>query len=134
MNRTNSYNANTYAVTRFSAYDVPHGKNSFDYLKELCQSGLEKRYDSVTEKVQNRLNHELKIIKNMGFADCLLILWDIIRFAKSRGIAVELGRGRAAGSIAFYVLGITNVDPLRHALIFERFINPYSTDITRHYY
>ena len=110
-------------------YDTPNGKNAFMYLAELCQSGLGKRYTPITEEAQNRLNHELDIIKNVGFADYFLIVWDIIRFAKSRDIMVGPGRGSAAGSIAFYSLGVTNIDPIRYSLMFERFINPESVCI-----
>ena len=106
------------------AYDVPDGKTAFDYLNELCQSGLEKRYNPVTEELQQRLDYELGVIKNMGFVDYFLIVWDFIHFAKSNGIMVGPGRGSAAGSIVAYSLGITSIDPIRYSLIFERFLNP----------
>lgn len=129
MKTNNSYNANIYTVTCRSAYDVPDGKNSSDYLKELCQSGLKERYGSVTAETENRLNHELNIIKDMGLADCFLVAWDIICFAKSRGITVGPGRGSMAGSIVFYVLGITDIEPIRYSLMFERFINPECSEM-----
>lgn len=106
------------------AFDVPDGKDAFEYLKELCQEGLQKRYNPVTEDLQSRLDYELGVIKNMGFVDYFLIVWDFIHFAKSHGVMVGPGRGSAAGSIVSYTLGITNIDPIRYTLIFERFLNP----------
>lgn len=111
------------------AYDTPNGIDAFTYLSELCQIGLEKRYTPVPAEVQNRLNYESDIIKNAGFADYFLIVWDIIRFAKSQGIMVGPGRGSAAGSIVLYALGVTNIEPIRRSLMFERFINPESVCI-----
>ena len=106
------------------AFDVPDGKDAFTYLKELCQSGLEKRYIPVPEELQKRLDYELDVIKNMGFVDYFLIVWDFIHFAKNNGVMVGPGRGSAAGSIVAYSLGITTVDPIKYGLIFERFLNP----------
>ncbi|MBR0089954.1 MAG: DNA polymerase III subunit alpha, partial [Clostridia bacterium] len=106
------------------AYDVPDGKDAFDYLRELCQQGLEKRYNPVTEELQERLDYELGVIKNMGFVDYFLIVWDFIHFAKNNGVPVGPGRGSAAGSIVAYSLGITSIDPIRYTLVFERFLNP----------
>ncbi len=106
------------------SYDVPDGKDAFDYLEELCYSGLEKRYSPVTEELKNRLDYELGVIKNMGFVDYFLIVWDFIHFAKNNGVMVGPGRGSAAGSIVAYSLGITTVDPIKYGLIFERFLNP----------
>lgn len=116
-------------IDTHTKYSLPDGKNAIDYLRELCQSGLEKRYDPATEKVQNRLNYELGVIKKMGFVDYFLIVWDIVRFAKSNGIMVGPGRGSAVGSIVCYTLGITNVDPIHCKLMFERFINPNSANV-----
>ena len=106
------------------AYDVPDGKTSFEYLRELCQRGLEKRYSPVTEELQSRLDYELGVIKNMGFVDYFLIVWDFIHFAKNNDVMVGPGRGSAAGSIVSYCLEITNIDPIKYTLIFERFLNP----------
>lgn len=106
------------------SFDVPGGGDAFEYLKELCQSGLEERYSPVTEELQNRLDYELGVIKSMGFVDYFLIVWDFIHFAKKHDITVGPGRGSAAGSIVSYCLGITKVDPIKYALIFERFLNP----------
>lgn len=106
-------------------FDVPEGYDAFSYLKELCETGLVKRYgDSPPQELQERLSYELSTIKNMGYVDYFLIVWDFIRFAKSQGIAVGPGRGSAAGSIVSYCLEITNIDPIRYQLIFERFLNP----------
>ncbi len=105
------------------AFDVPDGKSAFGYLKELCYTGLEKRY-TVTDELKKRLDYELGVIKNMGFVDYFLIVWDFIRFARENGVAVGPGRGSAAGSIVAYCLEITSVDPIRYSLIFERFLNP----------
>ena len=106
------------------AFDVPDGKDAFTYLKEICQSGLEKRYEPVPKELQERLDYELGVINNMRFVDYFLIVWDFIRFAKSNGVMVGPGRGSAAGSIVAYSLGITTVDPIKYGLIFERFLNP----------
>lgn len=106
------------------AFDVPDGKGAFEYLKELCEKGLEKRYSPVTDELKNRLDYELGVIKNMGFVDYFLIVWDFIRFARSSGVMVGPGRGSAAGSIVAYSLGITKVDPIKYSLFFERFLNP----------
>ena len=106
-------------------FDVPEGYDTFSYLKELCEKGLVKRYgDPPPEELKERLAYELDTIKNMGYVDYFLIVWDFIRFAKSQGIAVGPGRGSAAGSIVSYCLEITNIDPIRYQLIFERFLNP----------
>ncbi|HEY6148995.1 MAG TPA: DNA polymerase III subunit alpha, partial [Gaiellaceae bacterium] len=105
-------------------FPVPDGKDAFDYLVELCEKGLQKRYERVTSELQERLRFELKTIKEMGFADYFLIVWDFIAFAKRNGISVGPGRGSAAGSLAAYCLEITDVDPMRYGLLFERFLNP----------
>ena len=106
-------------------FDVPEGYDAFSYLKELCETGLVKRYgDPPPKELQERLSYELSTIRNMGYVDYFLIVWDFIRFAKSQGIAVGPGRGSAAGSIVSYCLEITNIDPIRYQLIFERFLNP----------
>jgi DNA polymerase III subunit alpha len=105
-------------------FDVPEGRDSFDYLVEQCEKGLARRYDKVTSDLQERLRFELKTIKEMGFADYFLIVWDFIAFAKRNGIGVGPGRGSAAGSLVAYSLEITNLDPIRYDLLFERFLNP----------
>src|SRR6478735_2516729 len=105
-------------------FDVPEGRDSFDYLVEQCEKGLARRYDTVTPELQERLRFELKTIKEMGFADYFLIVWDFISFAKRNGVSVGPGRGSAAGSLAAYCLEITDVDPIRYDLLFERFLNP----------
>ena len=106
------------------SYAVPDGKTAWDYLNELCEKGLKKRYDPVTDELKDRLSYELSVIKNMGFVDYFLIVWDFINYAKSNGIGVGPGRGSAAGSMVSYTLGITDIDPIRYNLIFERFLNP----------
>ena len=106
-------------------FDVPEGYDTFSYLKELCEEGLVKRYgDPPPKDLKERLAYELDTIRNMGYVDYFLIVWDFIRFAKSQGIAVGPGRGSAAGSIVSYCLKITDIDPIRYQLIFERFLNP----------
>jgi len=105
-------------------FPVPDGRDAFDYLVELCEKGLQKRYGTVTSELQDRLKFELKTIKEMGFADYFLIVWDFIAFAKRNGIGVGPGRGSAAGSLAAYCLEITDVDPMQYGLLFERFLNP----------
>jgi DNA polymerase-3 subunit alpha len=105
-------------------FPTPNDRDAFDYLVELCEKGLQKRYDKVTPELNDRLKFELKTIKEMGFADYFLIVWDFIAFAKRNGIGVGPGRGSAAGSLAAYCLEITDVDPMRYGLLFERFLNP----------
>ncbi len=105
-------------------YPVPDDRDAFDYLVELCEKGLLKRYGKTTPELQERLRFELKTIKEMGFADYFLIVWDFVNFAKRNGIQVGPGRGSAAGSLAAYCLEITDVDPIRYGLLFERFLNP----------
>ena len=105
-------------------FAVPDGKTAWDYLNELCKNGLKKRYNPVTEELEKRLDYELSVIKNMGFVDYFLIVWDFINYAKNNGVGVGPGRGSAAGSMVSYTLGITDVDPIKYSLIFERFLNP----------
>ncbi|HXF97205.1 MAG TPA: DNA polymerase III subunit alpha [Gaiellaceae bacterium] len=110
-------------------FPVPDGRDAFDYLVELCEKGLVKRYGRATPELTERLRFELKTIREMGFADYFLIVWDFIRFAKQNGISVGPGRGSAAGSLAAYCLEITDVDPIRYGLLFERFLNPARKDL-----
>jgi DNA polymerase-3 subunit alpha len=105
-------------------FPTPDDRDAFDYLVELCEKGLQKRYGTITPELQDRLKFELKTIKEMGFADYFLIVWDFIAFAKRNGIGVGPGRGSAAGSLAAYCLEITDVDPMKYGLLFERFLNP----------
>ena len=111
-------------VLRLPQFPTPDGREAFDYLVELCEKGLEKRYGKVTPELTERLQFELKTIREMGFADYFLIVWDFIAFAKRNGISVGPGRGSAAGSLAAYCLEITDVDPIHYGLLFERFLNP----------
>ncbi|HAL62811.1 MAG TPA: DNA polymerase III subunit alpha, partial [Clostridiales bacterium] len=106
------------------SYKVPDGKTAWEYLNELCEDGIKRRYDEVTPELAERLRYELSVIKNMGFVDYFLIVWDFINFAKNNGVGVGPGRGSAAGSMVSYALGITDVDPIKYNLIFERFLNP----------
>ena len=110
-------------------YPVPEGRDAFDYLVELCERGLGKRYGATTPELTERLRFELKTIREMGFADYFLIVWDFIHFAKQNGVSVGPGRGSAAGSLAAYCLEITDVDPMRYGLLFERFLNPARKDL-----
>ncbi|MBQ9156538.1 MAG: DNA polymerase III subunit alpha [Eubacterium sp.] len=106
-------------------FDVPESYDAPSYLRALCESGLIKRYgDPPPVELKNRLDYELSTIESMGYVDYFLIVWDFIHFARSQGIAVGPGRGSAAGSIVSYCLEITNIDPIRYQLIFERFLNP----------
>ena len=113
-----------FGVTKLPKYDVPDGYTSWEYLQKLCWEGLEKRYGTPSEELKERLEYELNTIKNMGYVDYFLIVWDFIKYAKDHGIAVGPGRGSAAGSIVSYCLGITTIDPIRYQLLFERFLNP----------
>jgi DNA polymerase-3 subunit alpha len=105
-------------------YPTPNDRDSFEYLVELCDQGLGRRYDKVTPELQERLKFELRTIKEMGFADYFLIVWDFIAFARRNGVGVGPGRGSAAGSLVSYCLEITDIDPIRYDLLFERFLNP----------
>ena len=105
-------------------FDVPEGYTSWEYLKHLCYEGIHRRYADVTPEIQERLDYELNTIKNMGFVDYFLIVWDFIHHSREQGIIVGPGRGSAAGSIVAYSLEITNIDPLAFDLLFERFLNP----------
>ena len=113
-----------FGVTKLPKFDVPQGYTSWEYLNELCFKGLEERYQPVTEELKERLNYELSTIKNMGYVDYFLIVWDFIRYARDHDIMVGPGRGSAAGSLVAYTLGITQLDPIRYDLLFERFLNP----------
>src|SRR5438105_2291144 len=105
-------------------YPTPEGRDAFDYLVELTERGLERRYGSVTPELTDRLKFELKTIKEMGFVDYFLIVWDFIAFAKRNGISVGPGRGSTAGSLVAYCLEITDLDPIKYDLLFERFLKP----------
>ncbi|MDY5022344.1 MAG: DNA polymerase III subunit alpha [Blautia sp.] len=113
-----------FGVTKLPKYDVPEGYTSWEYLNKLCFEGLEERYHPVTEQLKERLNYELSTIKNMGYVDYFLIVWDFIKYARDNGIMVGPGRGSAAGSLVSYTLGITKLDPIKYDLLFERFLNP----------
>jgi len=105
-------------------YPVPEGLDADGYLEMLCRRGLADRYPQVTPEIEQRLRYELDVIKKMGYSGYFLIVWDFIRYAREHGVPVGPGRGSAAGSLVAYVLRITNVDPLRYGLLFERFLNP----------
>src|SRR6059058_815964 len=105
-------------------YPTPEGRDAFDYLVELCERGLERRYETITPEIRDRLAFELKTIKESGFTDYFLIVWDFIAFAKRNGVSVVPGRGSSAGSLVAYCLEITDLDPIRYDLLFERFLNP----------
>ncbi len=107
-------------------YDVPQEfETHFDYLKKLCDEGIKLKYgESVTKQILDRAEYELSVIKKMGYVDYFLIVWDYINYAKSQGIPVGPGRGSGAGSIVAYAIGITDIDPIKYNLIFERFLNP----------
>lgn len=117
-----------FGITKLPEYEVPEGYTAFSYLKKICYKGLAQRYgrDKALrlDEIKAKLNFELEVINKMGYVDYFLIVWDYISFAKSRGIAVGPGRGSAAGSIASYCMGITDIDPIKYQLIFERFLNP----------
>ena len=120
-----------FGVTKLPKYEVPQGYDSWTYLNKLCTDGLKKRYEEVEQPAGNtgltlrqRLDYELDVIRNMGYVDYFLIVWDFINYARRMGIPVGPGRGSAAGSIVSYCLEITNIDPIRYNLLFERFLNP----------
>jgi len=114
-----------FTKTYLPRYRAPEGKSREEFLRDLCQEGLKKRYgENVDKATRERLNHELEIIKGSGYISYFLIAWDFIHYAKEKGIPHGPGRGSAAGSLTSYCLGITDIDPLRYGLIFERFLNP----------
>ena len=113
-----------FGVTKLPKYDVPEGFTSWEYLNKLCFEGLARRYPEGGKEIHDQLTYELSVIQTMGYVDYFLIVWDFIHFAKENGIAVGPGRGSAAGSIVAYSLEITDIDPIRYGLVFERFLNP----------
>ena len=113
-----------FGVKKLPKYDTPHDTTSWDYLCKLCYEGLLRRYPDTHEEIRERLDYELGVIRKMGYVDYFLIVWDFIHYARSQGIAVGPGRGSAAGSVVSYTLEITNIDPIRYQLLFERFLNP----------
>jgi DNA polymerase-3 subunit alpha len=114
-----------FSKTYLPHYKPPEGKTREEFLRQLCEEGLRKRYKDNGNKVASeRLTRELEIIKKSGYISYFLIAWDFIHYAKEQGISHGPGRGSAAGSLASYVLGITDIDPLKYGLIFERFLNP----------
>ncbi|MCD8014415.1 MAG: DNA polymerase III subunit alpha [Lachnospiraceae bacterium] len=113
-----------FGVTKLPKFDVPAPYTSWEYLNKLCSEGLEKRYGSRAEEIRPRLEYELSVIQTMGYVDYFLIVWDFIHYAREHDIMVGPGRGSAAGSVVSYTLGITQLDPIRYNLLFERFLNP----------
>ena len=115
-----------FGVTKLPNYDVPEEyETHLDYFKDLCYKGIKNRYgENPSEEVMSRLEYEISVIEKMGYVDYFLIVWDYINYAKSVGIPVGPGRGSGAGSIAAYAIGITDIDPLKYGLLFERFLNP----------
>ena len=113
-----------FGVTKLPHFEVPEGYDSWSYLNELCSKGLEERYPEDDGTLRERLDYELSTIRQMGYVDYFLIVWDFINYARENGIPVGPGRGSAAGSIVSYCLHITNIDPIKYQLLFERFLNP----------
>ena len=113
-----------FGVTKLPHFEVPEGYDSWSYLNELCSRGLEERYPEDDGTLRERLDYELSTIRQMGYVDYFLIVWDFINYAREHDIPVGPGRGSAAGSIVSYCLHITNIDPIKYQLLFERFLNP----------
>ncbi len=113
-----------FGVTKLPKYDVPEGYTSWEYLNKMCWDGFAERYPDDDGHLKDQLTYELSIIQKMGYVDYFLIVWDFIKYARDHGIAVGPGRGSAAGSLVSYTLGITNIDPAKYQLLFERFLNP----------
>ena len=105
------------------SFAIPDGSSADEYLKKLCYEGAKKRYDNITGEIDRRIKKELEVIKKMGFSEYFLIIWDLVKYAKNNDIRVGPGRGSAAGSIVSYNLGITDIEPLKYGLLFERFLN-----------
>lgn len=114
----------TFGQYHLPEYKPPEGYTNDQFLRKLCRDGLSERYQPVTDEVRKRMEYELSVIESMGFVEYFLIVWDFIHFAKRSGIMVGPGRGSAAGSIVAYCLHITDIDPIKNKLIFERFLNP----------
>ena len=110
--------------TKLPDFPVPKGYTTYEYLEKICYEGLKKRYPLDEKELRPRLEYELKVIKDMGYVEYFLIVWDYIRYAREHDIIVGPGRGSAAGSLVAYTTGITNIDPIKYGLIFERFLNP----------
>ncbi|MCH5208067.1 MAG: DNA polymerase III subunit alpha [Oscillospiraceae bacterium] len=113
-----------FGVTKLPLFKKEGISDNAEYFRKLCAKGAEKRYGTVTEEIKNRLDYELSVIEKMGFVDYFLIVWDFVRYAKTNDIPVGPGRGSGAGSLCAYCMGITEIDPLRFNLLFERFLNP----------
>ena len=113
-----------FGVTKLPHFEVPEGYDSWSYLNKLCFDGLKERYPQNHTELEDRLNYELGVIKEMGYVDYFLIVWDFIHYAREHDISVGPGRGSAAGSLVSYTTGITNIDPIKYNLLFERFLNP----------
>ena len=113
-----------FGVRKLPKYNVPDNMSSKEYLRKLCFEGLARRYPKDTGEIAGKLEYELSVIEGMGFVDYFLIVWDFINYARKHQIMVGPGRGSAAGSIVSYCLGITNIDPIKYNLLFERFLNP----------
>ena len=113
-----------FGVTKLPHFEVPEGYDSWTYLNKLCRDGMKERYPEADATLEERLQYELSVIQKMGYVDYFLIVWDYINYAREHGIAVGPGRGSAAGSIVSYCLHITNIDPIKYQLLFERFLNP----------
>ena len=113
-----------FGVTKLPKFEVPQGYDSWTYLNKLCMDGLKERYPDDDGTLKERLDYELSTIRRMGYVDYFLIVWDFINYAKENGIPVGPGRGSAAGAIVSYCLKITDIDPIRYNLLFERFLNP----------
>ncbi len=113
-----------FGVTKLPKFDVPEGYTSWEYINKLCREGLSRKYPEVTNELKERLKYELDTIRNMGYVDYFLIVWDFIKYARDNSIMVGPGRGSAAGSLVSYALDITQLDPIKYQLLFERFLNP----------
>ncbi len=114
----------TFGEYHLPEFRGPEGMTNPEYLRKLCEEGIKKRYEHITDEIVQRVEYELSIIESMGYVDYYLIVWDFIDYAKRKGIGVGPGRGSGAGSIVAYAISITNIDPIKYNLVFERFLNP----------
>jgi len=113
-----------FGVTKLPNYDVPEGYTHEEYFEKLCLDGLKERYENITDELKDRLAYEMNVVEKMGYTDYYLIVWDFINYARTNGIPVGPGRGSGAGSLAAYCMKITDIDPIKYNLLFERFLNP----------
>ncbi len=112
-----------FGVTKLPKYTPPDGSDNYEFFVRLCNEGLQRNYETITQEMRDRLDYEISVISKMGFVNYYLIVYDFINYAKTHDIPVGPGRGSGAASLCAYCMGITSIDPLKYNLLFERFLN-----------